>query len=73
MVDGISSSLAGLQNATQRISNSARNIANASTGSGGNLDGDIVEAKLASIQYEANVKTLKVQLDTEKSLLDILA
>ena len=74
MVDGISSSLLGMQNAVSRVSNAGKNIANASTnGTGGaDVSGDLVESKIASVQYEANVKVLKTQLDMEKQILDIL-
>jgi flagellar basal body rod protein FlgC len=74
MVDGISSSLLGMQDAVQRVSGAARNISNAST-KGANVDmaADLVGSKIASVQYEANVKVLKSQLDLEKRLLDILA
>lgn len=73
MVDGISSSLLGLRDATQRFSTASRNIANTSAQPATDLNKEVVETKIASVQYEANAKVLKSQLDLEKRLLDILA
>jgi flagellar basal body rod protein FlgC len=73
MVDGISSSLTGMQNAISRVSTTAKNIANASTNGGANVSGDLVESKIASVQYEANVKVLKAQFEMEKRIIDMLA
>ncbi len=86
MVDGISSSLAGLNAASSRLATASSRIANASTppkpdpvtnitpaNNGINLDEEIVNAKLADISYTANAKVIQVQLKTEKELLNILA
>ena len=84
MLDAVSSSLTGLNNATQRLVKAAANISNASafdvtksaaenTAAPVNVDEELVNSKLASINYTANAKVLKAELDNEKKLLDILA
>lgn len=37
------------------------------------VDEELVDAKLAGIQYTANAKMIKAQIDNEKKLLDVLA
>jgi hypothetical protein len=70
MVDGVSSSQAGLAKAAQRAQVAAERIAKS-------RDADIAEesvkVKEAATEYRANAKALKAQLDTEKRALDILA
>ncbi len=74
MIDGVSSSLNGLNNATQRLAKSARNIATASQeGSDVNVAKELAGSKQASTLHTANAKALKAQLDAEKKLMDILA
>jgi flagellar basal body rod protein FlgC len=85
MLGGISSSLAGLNNATQKLSVAAGKIANANiaTSKDGNVnikppadtnfDEELVNSKLADISYTANAKLLKAQLNSEKEILNILA
>lgn len=38
-----------------------------------NIDEEIVNAKLASVQYKANASLIKAELENEKEILDILA
>ncbi|HVY12140.1 MAG TPA: hypothetical protein VHB73_01085 [Alphaproteobacteria bacterium] len=78
MVDGISSSLNGMQNAIGRISQAAQNIgrANATPAAGEkpiSLDEQVVESSMAAVQFKTNAKALKAQLDVEMRLLDTLA
>jgi flagellar basal body rod protein FlgC len=77
MIDGIGASLSGMDSAITRMSNSAKKIANASSPppegtAPTNIAAELVSAKVDSILYEANVKALKVQLETEQRILDIL-
>lgn len=76
MVDGIGSSLSGLVNSMARMTSAAGNISKASV-PGKNPPVDLateaVDMKIASIQYKANAKALKAQLDTEKEIINILA
>ena len=77
MVDAVSSSLSGLNKATARLAKAGENIANANPSKEGaadkvRLDQEIVESKAAKVEYKANAKVLKAQLENEKQILDIL-
>jgi hypothetical protein len=77
MIDGIGASLSGMDSAITRMSNSASKIANASTTppqgtAPTDISAELVSAKVDSVLFEANVKALKVQLETENRILDIL-
>lgn len=86
MVDGIGSSLSGLNAASSRLATASSRIANASTppkadpvtgitpaSNGIDITEEVINAKLADISYTANAKVIQVQLKTEKELLNILA
>jgi hypothetical protein len=81
MLTGISSSLSGLNNAATRLSDSADRIAKAGIAPAQNaqtnntdisIDAGLVNSKLSAISYTASAKVLKVQLDIEKEILNIL-
>lgn len=77
MIDGIGASLSGMDSAVTRMSSSASKIARASVPPAAgetavNVAAELVSAKIDSVLYEANVKALKVQLETEQRILDIL-
>ena len=82
MIDAVSSSLSGLNNASRRLETSAQRIASASSvtkaspsAQGGevNLTEEVVNSKLAEVNYSANAKMIRAELDNEKKILDILA
>lgn len=73
MVDAVSSSLAGLYNATARVAKAAENIANASSGGNVDIAKEVVDTQIASVTYAANIQMLKAEFENEKKLLDILA
>lgn len=71
MADGISLSLNGVANAVSRITTAATNIAQPAADA--NLAKNLLDANVAGVDYTANIKVLKAQLDDEKKILDILA
>ena len=74
MSDGIASSLNGLNGAQDRLQRAAKNIADAGKPNNKtDLANEIVQSKISEIEFSANAKVLKAQLDTQKKLLDILA
>lgn len=79
MVSGISSSVAGLQAATNRIDKAAANIAKSGTQQNANgttvqndPTTDIIDLTVAKHDFEANLKAFEVQDKVTQSLLDIL-
>jgi hypothetical protein len=70
-ISAISSSLSGLQRASQRFENSAAIIANPN--SGGDLATEMVNVLTAKLDFEASTKVLTVASDMQKSAIDILA
>jgi flagellar hook protein FlgE len=65
---GLSQALQGISRASERVATAASDIAS------GNIEAEnMVEMKLAERDYQANAKSLKIQMDMEKDILDILA
>lgn len=72
MLDAVSTSLSGINYATDRLGQAGATIA-ASSKDGGAVDEALIDAAQAKTDYAANAKVLKAQLDNEKRLLDVLA
>jgi flagellar basal body rod protein FlgC len=88
MLSGISASLQGLQQAGKRIEQAAKNIAEPVTitppdETGNTQDQqvepahdtatELVDMKIASYDYKANLKAIRIQDEIQQSLLDILS
>ncbi len=80
MISSLGASLAGLQNASNRIDKAAQNIADPKPA--GEVAGnavqedptkDIVDLSVAAQDFKANAKAIQVQQKAEQALLDILA
>ncbi len=72
MSSALSTAITGLSSAVARATQSAGNIVKASS-TGKNLDGDLVNLKVASTDYAANAVVIKKEEKMQKALLDILA
>lgn len=80
MISSLGASLAGLQNASNRIDKAAQNIANpkAAPDVAGNAvqedpTKDIVDLSVAAQDFKANAKVVQVEDKVTQALLDILA
>jgi len=79
MVDAITTSTAALQQISKRMEKSAENVAkqtsagNADASRPADPDQDLVDIKMASFEFEANLKVIKAQDKQDQALLDILA
>ena len=74
MSDALNIAVLGLNNSASRIAKAASSIANASlTGSSGNLSDGLVQIAEQKTDYAANAKVIRVEQETSKALLDILA
>lgn len=77
MVSAIDASLYGLAIASRRIEQSAKNVANPAKTENSQAPAvdpakDLVDLKIASYDYKANLKAIKVSGDIQKNLLDII-
>jgi len=76
MVSAINAALTGLFTAGKKLQDSATNIANSGNSSQAvpktDMAKDMVDMKISANEFEANLKTIKVAGDMEKSLLDII-
>ena len=70
-ISAMSSGMAGLQRATQRLEKSAASIANPN--SGGDMAEDLINVLIAKLDFEASTKIIKVASDMQKSAIDIHA
>ena len=66
----ITNALSGLNKATTQINKSANNIATAgTTNDGANLPRDIVDIKIASVEYKANLIVIETANELTEQLL----
>ena len=74
MIDGISSALSGIQNASQKVEGAARNIANVGASENGSdgLIQDIVDIKVGEVQFSASAKVLDIMDELAGELLKVL-
>lgn len=70
MINAISTALAGLNSATQKVNESANNIANFGTdpNNEGDITTDIVKLNLAEVEYKANLITLEAASELSDEL-----
>ncbi len=67
---GMNSSLAGIQRGMEGLNRNAAEIAQASTGEGGDVLQPLVESKVNKLQVEVNTKMLKTQDEVLGTLFD---
>jgi flagellar basal body rod protein FlgC len=71
MINTISTALNGLFSASQKVNQSAQNIASIGTegNDGSNLPQDIIDIKFAETQYKANLAVIKAADELTEELL----
>lgn len=71
MVDAISTSLSGIQNAGQKIDKAAKNIADPEKFQENGGIEDIIDIKVAEIEYKANLEVLETTGELQDELLKV--
>ena len=70
MINAISSALSGLNAATQKVNQSANNIANVTTDDGVERDlaSDIVNLNIGEVEFKANIATIEAVQELDEEL-----